>query len=34
MLGFLPLKSVGSRNKVGYGKTKLAEIFNATKGET
>ena len=34
MLGFSTVKSVGSRNKIGYGKRKLAEIFDAVKGET
>ena len=34
MLGFLPVKSLGSRNKIGYGKTKQAEICDAKKGET
>ena len=31
MLGFFPVKSVGSRNKTGYGKRKLAEICDAAK---
>ena len=34
MLGFSPVKSVGSRNKFGYGKRKLAEKSDAAKGET
>ena len=34
MLGFLPVKSVGSRDKIGYGKTKLAEICDVAQGET
>ena len=34
MLGCLPVKSVGSRDKIGYWKRKLAEICDAAKGET
>ena len=34
MVGFFPVKSVGSRDKIGYGKRKLAEICDAAKGET
>ena len=34
MLWFSPVKSVGSRNKIGYGKRKLAGIYDAAKGET
>ena len=34
MLGFSPAKSVGSRNKIGYGKRELAEICDAAKVET
>ena len=34
MLGFLPNKSGGSRDKTGYGKRKLAEKCDAAKGET
>ena len=34
MLGCLPVKSVGSRDKTGYGKRKMAEICDVTKGET
>ena len=34
MLGCLPVKSVGSRDKIGYGKRKMAEICDVTKGET
>ena len=34
MLGFSPVKSVVSRNKIGYGKRKVAEMCDATKGET
>ena len=34
MLGFFPVKSVGSGDEIGYGKRKLAEICNAAKGQT
>ena len=34
MLGFSPVKYVGSRYKTGYGKRKLAEICDVAKGET
>ena len=34
MLGFVPVKSVGSRDKIGYGRRKLAEICDAAKEET
>ena len=34
MLGFSTVESVGSRNKIGYGKRKLTEICDAAKGET
>ena len=34
MLELSPVKSVGTRNKIGYGKRKLAEICDAAKGET
>ena len=34
MLGFFPVKYVGSREKIGYGKRKLAEICDGGKGET
>ena len=34
MLGCLPVKSVGSRDKIGYGKRKLAEICGVAKVET
>ena len=34
MLGFSPVKSVGCRNKIGYGKRKLAEMRHVVKGET
>ena len=33
MLGFLPVKSVCSKNKIDYGKRKLAEICDVAKGE-
>ena len=33
MLGFLLVKSVGSRNKIIYGKIKLAGICDVAKGE-
>ena len=33
MLGFFPVKSVGSREKSGYGKRKVAEVCDAAKGE-
>ena len=33
MLGFLPVKSVGSRDKIGYGKRKPVEICDVAKGE-
>ena len=31
MLGFFPVKSVDSRDKIVYGKIKLAEICDAAK---
>ena len=34
MLGLSPVRPLGSRNKIGYGKRKLAEICDAAKGET
>ena len=34
MLGCLLVKSVGSRDKIGYGKRKMAEVCDVTKGET
>ena len=34
MLLFSPVKSIGSRNKIGYAKGKPAEICDAAKGET
>ena len=34
MLVFSPVKSIGMRNEIGYGKRKLAEICDAAKGET
>ena len=34
MLGFFPVKSVGSGDEIGYGKRKLAEICDAAKGQT
>ena len=34
MLGFFPVKSVDSRDKIVYGKRKLAEICDAAKGKT
>ena len=33
MLGLLPVKSVLSRNKIGYEKIKLADICDVAKGE-
>ena len=33
MSGFLPVKSVGSKDQIDYGKGKLAEICDAAKGE-
>ena len=29
-----PVKSVGSKDKIGYGEKKLTEICDAAKGET
>ena len=34
IFGFIPVKSVGSRDNIGYAKRKLAEICDAAKGET
>ena len=34
MLGFFPVKSVCSSDKIGYVKRKLAEICDAVKRET
>ena len=34
MLGFFPVKSVDSRDKIVYRKRKLAEICDAAKGKT
>ena len=34
MLELSPVKSVGTRNKIGYGKRKLTEICDVAKGET
>ena len=34
MLGCSPVKSVGSRDKIVYGKRKLAKICDVAKGET
>ena len=34
ILGLSPVKSVGSKSKIGYGKRKLTQICDVTKGET
>ena len=34
IFGFIPVKSVGGRDNIGYAKRKLAEICDAAKGET
>ena len=34
MLGYSSIKSVSGRDKIDYGKRKLAEICDAAKGET
>ena len=34
MSWLVAVKSVGSRDKIGYGKRKLAELCDAAKGET
>ena len=33
MLRVLPVKSIGSRNRIGHGKRKLTEICDVAKGE-